>query len=1742
MPNPIDVYFSKEKSIAAPEKLNPIEIYQAKQSQPPPEPIPEPTQPLYAPQSVEVAPQPVAEPTYQRPFFPKGLGAMPDVRMPEGVARPEDSFVSDMAESGRRGVDSSLDNIGIGLMLSGDVAQLEETQQERIQALEALSLKRQALEPMYEPGYRSLIDPDFYAETFAQQIIPTGSGLIAGAATGPAGPVIGPATSALLYGLSEGGGGYFDTYTKARAEGFSPEESERKARKVFISSGLIGSFSGPLMNKAAKIYKLTGKNKFIPVIGEGIQEGLQQVAVSEHQEMLDVGEGATLEDTIVAAGGGIGASGLTAAGGQIYGTVTDGNTPPRTPDVLPPDTTPPQGSLITPMNLMPEAALQDQGQPLTEAEMAQAVKEDAMRRDMERYAPPISEEAPLPDLTPEQQFAEDQAKVREQFPDMPEIYNNPDTVRRLMEGEEIQLPSEQEADIEIEQEEAEKAPSEMTYEEWLDGADDSGGLITKKGFKSEEEAKAWAESRGFKNARVNYTAPQTSTTGARSDSPVTTTSGSYGVQVVPSGRDAREQTSRGVKSLYEDATRTEQEATPEVTAPVEAEKIAEPVAEPEITPEPTKPTEAPQKPVEAVAEAEAMPDTPKETKKPVGTPIEKVAEPKQAEKEAEPKAETKKPVREDKEFSMTRADINKDRVEQGIDPIEKKPTRKDVDVQAEAKKISEDDVDLLAERVIANPDKIAVSDAEIRALGLRRDNLSRKRDDLIDLSNSEREAGNEEEAARVDKKLEGVLSTLDTIDHGIGSISGKTGGRLRMFGVKSIAEKFRYNSLLQKASSVVKRKLTTKEKDVFKEDSSKIRKKERELEALQKKEDDLDELDTQSIASIGVEEMKSVRKRRGKKAREKEKKEIKEELRKLGYRLSDITNVGALTYEQSVALAKLAKIHIEEGADTLAEVVKRMKVDIPSLEANDIYNSIGKRVKRVLDDERKTATNLLKDLQTEAKLDRQIDDAFNGVIGDESASKNEPVSKPKIEKLKKMLSKLKEHATQNIRDDKTLHSYLSKVNDIENKLDAGTFDKKSDKRKAPRRDIQFVQALLSDLTSQLNNAQVLIDLQNELAANELRGKEKKREFGSPELKKQKQRIKELQAEIATRRNLQETINKLQRQLETGYIARDGKPAKETSATVKKLNKQVAGLRKQVKDRGLNKLPIDSKKAQEKMLSKMRKEIEDLEIGIDTRKPKAKTVSSPEVLAMKKELFLKRRAFRAEQKAFLQDSETDKYQAKQDKKLEDTVNKINNMDFGKKSLKSPVVDRGDVIDAKKEFNVLKTVRRMEDEVTTIKEQLRTNEFPDLPIAKKRAIKDARIQKAERELHEHRTAALNRIRAMKPLSALDIALMPFDLLRTMVLSSDVGAIGRQGGYYINPRHAGKAFKAAKGGIPTVWSEDTAIDLMNAIKNDPDYNEFVNSYGLWFSELDGSLTNQEETITNRLVEMIPGVRNIARGSQRSQVMIPNLLRMSLMKGFKASHPDASPETMKQMASNYNKTTGRGDLGNAEQFAKTLTRIFLAPRWVVSRVQAPYQAVKRGQTKEARAEIIKDGVAFLSSTIGMMMLLSLHDDIEVNWTEPEYGDWLKIKYKNTYYDVLVGLQQPLRLAFQPIILMLDKLGVRALAKDIDLRRSIAQFTFYKGSPAVNVPLTVLTGKNVIGQKQEIGETLVRSLTPLNAQEFYDIMEGSGSMTETALGFTASTFGVGTQHYDRKKTTSKYKKYESKYKTKKYKSKYNSK
>lgn len=449
----------------------------------------------------------------------------------------------------------------------------------------------------------------------------------------------------------------------------------------------------------------------------------------------------------------------------------------------------------------------------------------------------------------------------------------------------------------------------------------------------------------------------------------------------------------------------------------------------------------------------------------------------------------------------------------------------------------------------------------------------------------------------------------------------------------------------------------------------------------------------------------------------------------------------------------------------------------------------------------------------------------------------------------------------------------------------------------------------------------------------------------------------------------------------------------------------------------------------------------------------------------------------------------------------------NIDGGPK--KKPE-ERIDVAAMRVKLNELKRLMRTEDSIADLEAQLRGDIPFKVGTRELKVVQNQQLQEALLKRVQLQRQVRNAIAAAKKLTArewiMELMLAP----RTLLATADMSATARQG-LFLSVRRPTLAAKTLKNSVAAFVNQNSADSIYLAIQRHPNHPRRLEA-GLFLSELDLNVGKREENFLSSWAEKIPGWGVVVRASNRHMVTHLNLLRVGIFDKFLESHPDASLEQKRAMARYINYASGRGSLGRFNGATKELNTVFFAPRYAVSRFQtllAPFII----NDSNVRKEWAKDMGAFLGTGMSVLLLASLAG-AEVG-LDPEDSDFGKIILGDTRIDIWGGLQQPARLMMTPFVVGADRIGIRDMKKNVDIGDAIRRFIAYKASPAVNIPLEVIQGRDVVGQETTLFETAVGSVVPLFLQDVYSVYRNSESLPKTALAAGGTFFGFGVNEFE---------------------------
>lgn len=160
-----------------------------------------------------------------------------------------------------------------------------------------------------------------------------------------------------------------------------------------------------------------------------------------------------------------------------------------------------------------------------------------------------------------------------------------------------------------------------------------------------------------------------------------------------------------------------------------------------------------------------------------------------------------------------------------------------------------------------------------------------------------------------------------------------------------------------------------------------------------------------------------------------ERSEIKAGLKKLGYRVNDITGV---TAEGAYWVGRLAVSYIKEGATTLDAVVKKVLVDVPDLNAMDVYKSLANKEGRRQAKAQSDVTKRIRQLKRQADLLVRVENAAKGVF--EPTKTRLPIP-AEIRELQRQLTKLRTEAYRSQTESAKLEKAIQTINELQDQLD-----------------------------------------------------------------------------------------------------------------------------------------------------------------------------------------------------------------------------------------------------------------------------------------------------------------------------------------------------------------------------------------------------------------------------------------------------------------------------------------------------------------------------------------------------------------------------------------------------------------------------------------------------------------------------------------------------------------------------------
>ncbi len=439
-------------------------------------------------------------------------------------------------------------------------------------------------------------------------------------------------------------------------------------------------------------------------------------------------------------------------------------------------------------------------------------------------------------------------------------------------------------------------------------------------------------------------------------------------------------------------------------------------------------------------------------------------------------------------------------------------------------------------------------------------------------------------------------------------------------------------------------------------------------------------------------------------------------------------------------------------------------------------------------------------------------------------------------------------------------------------------------------------------------------------------------------------------------------------------------------------------------------------------------------------------------------------------------------------------------------------------ARQKANDLRQMMKIEDEIATIDEQIRNNDFKPTEKPEPRQL-PKELENAKIRLSLKRKQISKKIAASKPITAKEVFGQIAGTPRTLMTIGEISGWLRQNVVPV-VSHPIRAAQVAPTSLKATFSEKQFEKMDLAIKESENFYIYEKS-GLELRELDGKASSREEAFRSNWLEKVPILGAIVRGSERSMVSIGNLIRTTLFDDFLVKNPNATHDELKAYADFLNKATGIGDLGQFKGAADVLSTTIFSPKFTVSRFQTPTAIIKHWKHKRVRKQIARDMAGFVGTgaTVLGLAALALKDepDAEVG-DDPRRADWGKIRIGNQRWDIWGGFQQPARLIWRTMVWGSDKAGVTGKEisedrKEFDPIDMFWRFATFKLSPAITLPVELITGETAVGEKVTPGESVARHSISLFLQDIAESYKDRGLKNAILTGATTGV-GVGVSTY----------------------------
>lgn len=388
----------------------------------------------------------------------------------------------------------------------------------------------------------------------------------------------------------------------------------------------------------------------------------------------------------------------------------------------------------------------------------------------------------------------------------------------------------------------------------------------------------------------------------------------------------------------------------------------------------------------------------------------------------------------------------------------------------------------LAADVVANPRSITPE--EHAGMVIRATELQNQYEGLMEQAAHEQDAGNIDRSAELQRHAGKVMESLDTITHASDLAGTQAGRALSIRRMRINRDTYNLAKTVQRAKLAKGKELTAGETEKLRGLTEQIKEQEEKIAKIEKELQAKTEEASKAKAESFVERGRATRKSQTSARSAERRADLKKQLRDLGLRVNDVTGIVGNSAEVAGIIAKLAKTYIEEGIATLPDLVSKLQKDIPDLTEQDIYNSVGGRIREGAKQIETEATARVKELKKQAALMAEINDAVEGKFDRVKARRKDS---KEVAALREKLGQLRQQADRSARDDAQLRRIHEKINAVQAQLEGGYRNiPEGGERPAESVDVGALRTQLKELEHLMRTEDAISDLQEQLRTGEYR--------------------------------------------------------------------------------------------------------------------------------------------------------------------------------------------------------------------------------------------------------------------------------------------------------------------------------------------------------------------------------------------------------------------------------------------------------------------------------------------------------------------------------------------------------------------------------------------------------------------------------------------------------------------------------